>query len=74
MGLKIKCYWEVLWKHIGKLGNTLGTPWELDGNSNQKKIPPLSLPPMAGFLTQNWWKNEILNPPCLGNNSACDNP
>jgi hypothetical protein len=29
---------------------------------------------MAGFLTKNWWKNEILNPPCLGNNSACDNP
>jgi hypothetical protein len=47
MRLKIKCYWEVLWKHIGKLGNVLGTPWELDGNRNKtKQIPP---PPIQNY-------------------------
>jgi hypothetical protein len=50
MGLKIKCYWEVLWNHIEILGNILGTPWELDGNKIKiKKIPPHQNPKL--FIT-----------------------
>jgi hypothetical protein len=31
-GIKVRCYWEHPWEHIGNVRNILGTLWELEGN------------------------------------------